>query len=95
MNNEKIDIPDCWAQGEASEKANEKIDAPQFEKGSFRKKLSGLINSYSMENNSDTPDFILAMFLGDCLETFDKAVKRRSEWYNHDPWGDKDKTSRP
>ncbi len=56
--------------------------------------MSDLINSHSRENESDTPDFILAMFLGDCLEVFDKAVKRRSKWWGHDPWGDKIKSAK-
>lgn len=47
----------------------------------FRKQLAGLINSQSMEAESNTPDFILAQFLTDALEAFDKAVVRREEWY--------------
>lgn len=49
---------------------------------SFRKELETLINSYSMENESDTPDFILADFLEDVLTAFDRAVNRRDEWYS-------------
>ena len=51
---------------------------------SFRKELESLINSFSLENNSDTPDFILAEYLSDCLGAFDKAAKRRTEWYGDD-----------
>ena len=47
----------------------------------FRFDIEKLINQYSMENNSDTPDFILAEYLADCLETFDKAMQRREKWY--------------
>ena len=47
----------------------------------FRKKIEGAINSCSRENGSDTPDFILAEFLGDCLEAFDRAVAHREKWY--------------
>ena len=47
----------------------------------FRKELEDLINSYSKENGSDTPDFILAEYLDDCLTFFDKAVSRRTKWY--------------
>jgi hypothetical protein len=49
----------------------------------FRKELEDLINRESMENGSDTPDFILADFLCSCLEAFDSAVKRRTRWYSH------------
>jgi hypothetical protein len=48
----------------------------------FRGELQALINSHSMENGSDTPDFILAEFLTDCLAAFDKTVKERTRWYN-------------
>ena len=57
------------------------------EKKSFKKELEDLINSHSKENGSDTSDFILAEYLNDCLLVFDKAVKRRREW-----WGGKEKS---
>jgi len=47
----------------------------------FTKELEKLINKYSMENGSDTPDFLLAEYLTGCLVTFDKVVLRRSVWY--------------
>jgi hypothetical protein len=45
----------------------------------FRKALKGLINTHSMENGSDTPDYVLARYMDDCLKVFDRAVNRR-EW---------------
>lgn len=47
----------------------------------FRKELEALLNKHSMENGSDTPDFILAEYLVQCLEVFDGIVKKRKEWY--------------
>lgn len=47
----------------------------------FRKGLEILINSNSKENGSNTPDFLLAEYLGDCLETFDKIVNKREDWF--------------
>ena len=47
----------------------------------FELRLEELINQHSMENGSDTPDFILAAYLNECLLNFDAAVKRREEWY--------------
>jgi len=44
-----------------------------------------VLNLYSMENTSDTPDFILAAYLLDCLQAFAKATKRREEWYGRFP----------
>ena len=48
----------------------------------FKKELELLINKYSKENGSDTPDFILAEYLVNCLENFDKIVNQRNEWYS-------------
>jgi len=51
------------------------------EKSEFEIELQALINKHSMENGSDTPDFILAHFLVECLIVFDAAVGVRTEWY--------------
>ena len=48
----------------------------------FRKNLEVLINQNSIENGSNTPDFILADYLVNCLAAFDKATKQRTGWYN-------------
>ena len=47
----------------------------------LRSRIVDAINLSSSENSSDTPDFILAQFLTDCLHAFDCAVNRRSKWY--------------
>jgi hypothetical protein len=47
----------------------------------FRKDLEQAINRNSMENGSDTPDFLLAEYLADCLAAFDKAMAAREKWY--------------
>ena len=49
----------------------------------FRKELEHLINRHCMENGSDTPDFMLADYLSDCLVAFDKAVRIRDDWYGN------------
>ncbi len=46
----------------------------------FREELENLINRHSMENNSDTPDFILTSYLLNCLEAFDIATIAREKW---------------
>ena len=48
---------------------------------SFLNELQNLINSFSMENRSNTPDFILANYLSQSLSIFDKAINSRSAWY--------------
>lgn len=48
----------------------------------FENLLASVINKCSMENGSDTPDFILAGFLNGCLVAFDTASRLREEWHN-------------
>lgn len=47
----------------------------------FEEELQWLINRYSKENASDTPDFILAKYLQDCLESYNSAVQAREKWF--------------
>jgi hypothetical protein len=49
--------------------------------GDLRKDIEDAINRNSAENGSDTPDFILAQYLTDCLAAFDSAVSLREKWY--------------
>jgi len=51
----------------------------------FEQKLSDLINSTSMENGSNTPDWILAEYLRGCLENFNRTIKAREKWYGREP----------
>lgn len=46
----------------------------------FKTELAQLINRASAENGSDTPDFILAEYLNNCLQIFDSAVRARDNW---------------
>ena len=47
----------------------------------FRDELMELVNKHSRENESDTPDFVLAQFIIDSLFAFDQSVKMREKWY--------------
>jgi len=47
----------------------------------FKKELEVLINKHSMENDSNTPDYILAEYLTDCLMVFNKTTQIRNDWY--------------
>lgn len=51
----------------------------------FKKQLEGIINSNSMENTSNTPDFILAKYLYNCLQSYEIAVQDRDKWYGIQP----------
>lgn len=48
---------------------------------SFVDKISSVINQHSKENCSNTPDFVLANYLNDCLEAFNKASNAREKWF--------------
>jgi hypothetical protein len=53
----------------------------------FRKDIEATLNRHSAENGSETPDFILAQYLIDCLGAYDKAVMGREKWYGRDLYG--------
>lgn len=45
----------------------------------FEEELRKLINQYSKENGSNTPDYIIARYLLSCLEAFDNAANDRDK----------------
>lgn len=56
-------------------------DSDSQERTAFESELAHLINKYSRENGSGTPDFILAKYLENSLKIFGQAVKDRESWY--------------
>lgn len=48
---------------------------------SFERELERLLNQFSKEWASNTPDFILAQFLVSCLENYNASLVRRAQWY--------------
>jgi hypothetical protein len=50
----------------------------------LREDLEILLNRYSRENTSNTPDFILATYMLQCLEAYETATRSREEWYGRD-----------
>jgi len=51
------------------------------EKDPLADRLAALLNEVSREQDSDTPDFILAEFMVGALEAFELGVNRRERWY--------------
>ena len=47
----------------------------------LERELGRLLNRYSRENLSDTPDYLLAHFLMACLEAFETTVRLREIWW--------------
>ena len=52
-----------------------------MKQSNMEKKLEELINSESRENDSNTPDFLLAEFMMKCLDAFELTSNRREVWY--------------
>jgi len=46
-----------------------------------------VLNKFSAENASNTPDFILAQFLLSCLAAWDTGVQQRETWHGRDASG--------
>lgn len=47
----------------------------------FLREVAVVINRLSLEGGSNTPDYILAAYLWDCLTAFNEGVYQRSKWY--------------
>ncbi len=62
---------------------------PEYEKTAedikydeFLKEIASVINKYSMENGSNTPDFMLAEMLGGFLNVYNNTLQNRKQWSN-------------
>jgi hypothetical protein len=90
--------PDCLAgkhdncTGEAWDHAADKLGAchcpaphNNLKPVLLRTEISSVLNRYSKEGGSGTPDFILAEYLMGCLEVFDKATNARDTWWGFHP----------
>lgn len=58
-----------------------RIMAKTMNKTELEEKLSSLLNSESRENDSNTPDYILAEFMMNCLDAFELASNKREVWF--------------
>ena len=47
----------------------------------LQKKIKDLLNSESRESESNTPDYILANYLLNCLRAYEAAVQQRENWW--------------
>ena len=52
---------------------------------SLSEELAALLNKYSRENGSNTPDYVLARYLLACLQAYDDAVDERERWHGRTP----------
>ena len=56
-------------------------ESESYVRPTFDKALERLINCYSLESGSNTPDFILAEYLKSSLINFHQATRMRDNWY--------------
>ncbi len=45
-------------------------------------RIQVLLNKTCQENANDTPDFVLAEYLINCLKAYNEAVKARDKWWD-------------
>jgi hypothetical protein len=76
-----VGVPGQAGPVQVEEKTLEPLQSERPPLTEFEQKLKSLINAYSMENLSGTPDFILAEFLSHCLNAFALATRAREHWY--------------
>jgi len=50
----------------------------------FQSQLAALINEFSKDSECNTQDFVLAMYLDDCLRSFGRATARREQLLQDD-----------
>jgi hypothetical protein len=86
-------LENCGLCGGATKKENS-VEAPRLgrihlkcwdeslerNKPNFEKELQHLLNRFSKESESNTPDFILAEYLNNCLIAYNKALQKRENY---------------
>lgn len=46
----------------------------------LKRDLASVLNRHNIDNQLNTPDFILADYIVRCLESFEEANKERNRW---------------
>ena len=72
-------MAELFARGKQPLKDTLPVD--RYDKGhDFRRDVATVINRLSLENDSDTPDYVLSAYLWDCLQSFNDAMVRREAY---------------
>ena len=84
-------LQQCQTVSEGMYKDAADIPEPEVEESvPFEKALTNLINKRSVENGSDTPDFLLAEYLTNCLKSYETVVTARDKWFGVSMWSRKE-----
>ena len=72
----------------ASYKENGGVTMPpsKYNSEQFYKDLIVLINKHCMENQNDTPDYILADYIMNSLMAFTATTLKRDKWWSFKTW---------
>ena len=81
---ETLSLTELQKRLELNKALAEHMQFSSYPAGSFSYELEQLINEHSIEGGSDTPDFILAQYLKNCLDNFDMCVRKRDDWYGRE-----------
>jgi hypothetical protein len=79
MNDEQILQRGGTEEDIIKEAENNGADLIEDDLSDFKRELASVLNKYSRENLSNTPDYILAEYLNDCLDTFDKIIQLKEK----------------
>lgn len=62
-------------------------DAPRIfdSQDNFVAALARVLNHYSQENASNSPDWMLAQYLENCLSSLNQLIQQRENYYRRDP----------
>ncbi len=64
-------------------KIAEQVERTKEMEKSLPDELSSLLNRHLRENDSNTPDFILADYMMMCLRAGEYLVNMREQWHKH------------
>lgn len=53
----------------------------RIDRKNFVHEIASVVNKYSLENDSNTPDIIIGEYLYQCLEAYNNTIKLRNDWY--------------
>ena len=71
----------CQREGQGHKAMPDDGRNPYFE---FQNELAVLINKHSLENRTDTPDFILARYVVEALEALEHQHRAKKYWCSDD-----------
>lgn len=60
----------------------EKLDEIVTEETMFNRELTSLLNKYSKENSSNTPDYVLSSYLIGCLKNYNHTISLKTKHNN-------------